>query len=62
MPPADSAKKANLSGRFKVLRDKANFYFLFDITDDAKFRRPIPTSALEAKYDFFGQDSMIVLR
>lgn len=53
--PTDSAKKANLSGRFKVLRDQANFYFLFDVLDDVKFRRPLPKSALEAKYDFIGQ-------
>lgn len=54
-PPADSAKKANLSGKFKVLHDKANFYLLVEVTDDAKFRRPVPKSALEAKFDFFGR-------
>lgn len=53
--PTESAKKANLSGRFKILRDQDNFYFLFDVIDDVKFRRPLPKSALEAKYDFIGQ-------
>lgn len=54
-PPTDSAKKANLSAKFKVVRDQANFYFLVEVTDDIKFRRTLPKSALEAKYDFIGQ-------
>ncbi|TBO44307.1 sugar-binding protein [Pedobacter kyonggii] len=45
--------KSDLSARFKVLYDNNNFYFLFDVTDDIRYRRPLPKSALEARYNFF---------